>query len=608
MMSSHERQSLNGEKPGSKPGARLDFRNLSLTIPAKRKTPAKTILHNVSGYALPGEILYIMGPSGAGKTSLLDSISGRTKVAPTGDVMLAGCQKTARSLKALSKYCTQEMQLYEAMTVKETLQSAAALYTTDKAERASRVDKALTMLGLDGQASVKIGGIFFRGCSGGQRRRVTVGETIVANPQIMFLDEPTSGLDSAAAYQLMLKLKDIARTSHITVVCSIHQPSERVFELSDRLLLLAGGANGGNTTYFGPTKDAAAYFEAQDLSRPDGTSVAEWLLDSVNGDFSDDVVVKKVVDYWPTSSKNDELQRELCDLEPGEADYALHDMPSFYGLTMTLMLRNFRNIVRNPAVLWLRFLMYMGLSGMIGTVWWQAGDEPLAGEIANVAGVLFFIAAFMAFMSISVLPAFLEDKAIFVKDRANGAYGVGPYSLAGMLISLPFIFLLSVAAGSICYFCLGLNPGDGRFFLFIMNLFVTLAVAESICLLIATVVPFFIVGIAAGAFAFGAFMVVEGFFIKVDDIPAAWRWMHWVAFHSYSFANFMYIEFDGRTIKADPNAVPPAPEDFSGDMVLKAFEFEDQDVWLNMAVMAGMMLIYRGAAMLWSYTFHHGKK
>ena len=170
------------------------------------------------------------------------------------------------------------------------------------------------------------------------------------------------------------------------------------------------------------------------------------------------------------------LQRELCDLEPGEADYDLHGMPSFCGLAMTLMLRNFRNIVRNPAVLWLRFLMYMGLSGMIGTVWWQAGDEPLAGEIANIAGVLFFIATFMAFMSISVLPAFLEDKAIFVKDRANGAYGVGPYSLAGMLISLPFIFLLSVAAGSICYFCLGLNPGNGRFFLFIMNLFVSVIV------------------------------------------------------------------------------------------------------------------------------------
>ena len=197
-----EVQSLN-----TKTGVRLDFKDICLTMPAKRKTPAKTILHNVSGFAVPGEVLYIMGPSGAGKTSLLDAVSGRTKVSPSGDILLAGCQKTDKSLKALSKYCTQEIQLYEAMTIKETLASAAALYTTGDSERDSRVEQALTMLGLQGQASVKIGGVFFRGCSGGQKRRVTVGEAVVAKPPIMFLDEPTSGLDSAAAYQLMLKLR-----------------------------------------------------------------------------------------------------------------------------------------------------------------------------------------------------------------------------------------------------------------------------------------------------------------------------------------------------------------------------------------------------------------
>lgn len=177
-----------------------------------------------------------------------------------------------------------------------------------------------------------------------------------------------------------------------------------------------------------------------------------------------------------------------------------------------------------------------------------------------------------------------------------------------MMVSIPFIFLLSAAAGSMCYFCLGLNPSDGRYFLFILNLFCTLAVAEAVCLLIATIVPFFIVGIAAGAFTFGAFMVVEGFFIKLEAIPAAWRWMHWVAFHSYSFANFMYIEFDGRVIGADLSAVPPAPHSINGTQVLQSFEFEDQDVWLNMAVMLGMMVLYRVCAMLWSHKFHHGKK
>ena len=69
----------------------------------------------------------------------------------------------------------------------------------------------------------------------------------------------------------------------------------------------------------------------------------------------------------------------------------------------------------------------------------------------------------------------------------------------------------------------------------------------------------------------------------------------------------MYIEFAGRVIGADLNAVPPSPQDFSGKLVLKSFDFEDQDVWQNMAVMAVMMLIYRALAMIWSHIFHHGK-
>ena len=86
--------------------------------------------------------------------------------------------------------------------------------------------------------------------------------------------------------------------------------------------------------------------------------------------------------------------------------------------------------------------------------------------------------------------------------------------------------------------------------------------------------------------------VVEIFF-ELDTILVAWRWIRWVAFHSESFANFMYIEFGGRVIGADLSAVPPTPH---------SIEFADEDVWLNMAVMLGMMVIYRVCAMLWGTT------
>ena len=185
---------------------------------------------------------------------------------------------------------------------------------------------------------------------------------MVARPPILFLDEPTSGLDSAAAYQLMLKLKDIARTTGVTVIASIHQPSERVFQLSDRLLLLAGGKNGGNTVYFGPTSEAEAHFVSQGLVKPTTTSVAEWLLDEVNGDFGDDVAIRGIVDFWSTSRAHQSMISSMCtkDLCPDVAEPTITSgMSPLKALRATgvLMLRGTRNIVRNPAVLWLRFAM-----------------------------------------------------------------------------------------------------------------------------------------------------------------------------------------------------------------------------------------------------------
>ena len=69
-----------------------------------------------------------------------------------------------------------DLLLYEAMSVKETLTTAASFFASDSADVKERVDEAMIMLGLQEQANTKVGGLFYRGCSGGQKRRITVGE------------------------------------------------------------------------------------------------------------------------------------------------------------------------------------------------------------------------------------------------------------------------------------------------------------------------------------------------------------------------------------------------------------------------------------------------
>jgi len=95
-----------------------------------------------------------------------------------------------------------------------------------------------------------------KGISGGQKRRVSVASQLITSPKILFLDEPTSGLDSAASFEVMKFVRDIAKKYKVLVIASIHQPSTTSFELFDKLMLLSRG----RMVYNGKVKHVKGYF------------------------------------------------------------------------------------------------------------------------------------------------------------------------------------------------------------------------------------------------------------------------------------------------------------------------------------------------------------
>ncbi|GJQ14676.1 hypothetical protein GpartN1_g7030.t1 [Galdieria partita] len=576
----------------------------------------KLILNSVSGIVEPGQVLFIMGPSGSGKSTLLDSLADRVKLPVYGAVTLDGHPKDAFAFKQDAKYVEQFDHLFSSLTVKETLSYAAQFYCNSEECRASRVEDAMEILGLKNQQNVKVGGVFFRGLSGGQKRRLSVGVELVSAPRLLFLDEPTSGLDSASAFNLIQSLRNIARTRGTTIVCTIHQPSENVFEMCDQLLLLSGG----RVAYFGPPKETLDHFGQLGFSIPQHTSVAEWVIDLINADFGDVKTVDQILDAWPTSEKADFLYRRLKQLNITEnEEFAVKKQTPLSSIgrkdvqfatsmpwqTSVLVRRGFLNVLRNPAVVWLRFAMYVMLAILIGIVWLRLSQT--ASNMQNFASALFYVAAFMVFMSISVLPAYLEEKEIFVRERANGTYHVLSYQIAHFLVDVPFVFLLALVSGTICYWLVGMNSSFGRYCFFVWTLFLSLLVAESMMMVIAAIVPYFIVGIAMGAFVFGAFMCVQGFFIPLNNIGWWFRWFRYIALNYYSFANFMKNEFSDLVFAPSPDYIPPYPNPVEGVDYLKQFGFASVNEWGYSGVMIGMAIIYRIIAGFWMWWFHTGK-
>ncbi|CAI9762444.1 unnamed protein product [Fraxinus pennsylvanica] len=199
-------------------------------------TPPNYILKDISFTAYPSQILAIVGPSGAGKSTLLDILAARTS--PTnGTLLLNSSPLNSSSFRKLSAYVPQHDYCLPLLTVAETFAFSAHLLNPKSSDISTIVASLLDELGLTHLADTRL----THGLSGGERRRVSIGLSLLHDPAVLLLDEPTSGLDSGSALNVMQTLRSITDSRHRTVVLSIHQPSFKILSTIDQILLLAKG-------------------------------------------------------------------------------------------------------------------------------------------------------------------------------------------------------------------------------------------------------------------------------------------------------------------------------------------------------------------------------
>jgi len=174
----------------------------------KKTITTRTILNSINGYAKAGECLAIMGSSGAGKTSLLNLLSGKIKNGTGrsvhGTINYNGKSLSPNEISDTIGFVMQADIFLSFMTPEETFKFAADLrYDKSEEEKRKVVDKIIKDMKLEKARNTIVGSQMVKGISGGEKKRVNIGFELISDPQVLFLDEPTSGLDSYTSYLII---------------------------------------------------------------------------------------------------------------------------------------------------------------------------------------------------------------------------------------------------------------------------------------------------------------------------------------------------------------------------------------------------------------------
>ncbi len=220
----------------------------------------KELLHDVNLQIESNEFVAIIGGSGAGKTTLMNAISGFDRNI-TGRVYCNGMNllDNFKYLKAIIGYVPQEDIIYQNLTLRRMLEYTAKLKMPDDLsaqEREKQIDSVLEMVELKPQANT-----YIRKLSGGQKKRASIAVELLGDPRLFFLDEPTSGLDPGTEQNLMRTLNRLAKTQKKTIIMVTHTIQN--LDLCDRIILMG---TGGRCCFCGTVEEAKMFFDTENLA------------------------------------------------------------------------------------------------------------------------------------------------------------------------------------------------------------------------------------------------------------------------------------------------------------------------------------------------------
>ncbi|KAI3468295.1 hypothetical protein Pfo_024958 [Paulownia fortunei] len=582
-----------------------------------RKKPL-SILHDLSGIIKPGRMTLLLGPPSSGKTTLLSALAGRLdpELEVLGRITYNGHQMDEFIPQRTSAYIGQHDLHLGELTVRETLafsarcQGVGAGYemlaellrrekeanikpdpdldifmkaaSIEGQEVSVLTDYIIKILGLEICADTIVGNEMFRGISGGQKKRVTIGEMMVGPARALFMDEISTGLDSSTTFQI---------------------PAPEIYELFDDIILLSDG----RIVYQGPRENVIEFFESMGFRCPERKGVADFLQEVTSRKDQQQYWASRDESYSFVSIKDFSeaflsfhVGRKIGDELAVPIDRATSHPAALttnkYGLSKMEVLkacisREYLLMKRNSAIYIFRMMQLLVMGIITMTVFLRTEmSKNTVTDGGIFMGALYYSIVALMFNGFSEMALSILRLPVFYKQRDLLFFPAWAYSLPAWILKIPITFVDVAIWVFVTYYTIGLDSDPIRFFRHFFLLIWVNQMASGLFRLTGALGRNMIVANTFGSSALLTVLVLGGFILSREEIKKWWLWGYWFSPMMYGQNAIAVNEFLGKSW----THFPPGSKEPVGVSVLKSRGLfpEAYWYWIGVGVLIGYVFLF----------------
>lgn len=516
-----------------------------------------------------GELLLVLGPPTSNASILVQALSCSTDLPISASSRLDygliphkaanrpsltgkrhGVSPGNESLRSQIVYMDDRDMHFALLSLEASLKPAAEAKTPEvRPDHSTRSDWAerkmlsvVDALGLSHALHTAVGSPLVRGLSGGERKRASIAEALLARAAVLLLDGPFNGLDSSTAVSLLEYLRTWAREGKRSIVMTTPHCADALYEQFDCVLVLDSR---GRQVYMGRASDAEAYFEKIGFKRriDKGEGTAEFLVGCIEGRHNDADLERR----WMASSERKALIHEVDSVYPdlysheacaGPLFAALrseksqftpktsHYTVSFPRQVVILTRRQYALIRAELPTYTTKTVINLLLSVTVGTLFFRL---PPTTEHAFTRGSLLLLSImFNAYLCLAELGKAIEGRDIVKRQGDYGFFSAAALAIARVLGDIPLIGVQCLLFGTITYLLAGLQPSFARFGIYFAFVFATALNLSCMFRMIAAFSPQFEGAIRFCGVALNVLVMSAGYFIPTPSMRPWLKWVHYV--------------------------------------------------------------------------------